>query len=240
MMQRTRIYVVESGPFQDGDSDEFDAVVPYCGTLYGAARAAIMDESGEFISGHHDLGAIRSLLPAEVRFWCCLKDLDFTDSPITNKSWDIVSRKLYEAMHSVGHFEDATVPIIFDQHPMLQAALQGRPPDPAVLAYTGLPSGSREDFLGLIPPIVDCLDVARSTGVEIATNRFTNEKFDFIKHVDRPAFVEPRGGFPPVFKVATGTVLGRKTSLPELFVSEEARAAIIHKALKVNLVPHEV
>jgi hypothetical protein len=224
--RREKVYVVGSGRPSPG-------AMHYAGILRDPARSALLDDEGHFVPWSGELWTIRDKLPSDVRFWSCLAVLDETDYPLTDMGWDIASRRFVEVLSSIQSPEYQTVPVTFDQHPEWTAPSTELSNKRGLLAYRGVPAASNNDYFGLIPPAIECLDIPNSRGVQPAHNPFTGKALGYFTSIDEVAIRTPPGGFPAVFRI-------QDNPGQQLLLNEAARAAVEAAHLRVTLFPNEV
>jgi hypothetical protein len=152
---------------------------------------------------------VHAVLPGNITFTGLRKWLTPTDYPYIYQvnNWPIMSKKMVEAILSVGNVPHQTVPLIFKSEEEVERA---------DVFGDIIPSLNRDYVLFQLLGLSDFLDMDRSIyDLEPYAYRPTET---FVCNVRNPVFKEPEGGFPSIFRI-------KHDAIP-LYVSAKAKDAL--------------
>jgi hypothetical protein len=152
---------------------------------------------------------VSAVLPGNITFTGLRKWLTPTDYPYIYQvnNWPIMSKKMVEAILSVGNVPHQTVPLIFKSEEEVERA---------DVFGDIIPSLNRDYVLFQLLELSDVLDMDKST-YDLEPYAYCPTE-TFVCNVESPVFKEPEGGFPPIFRV-------KNDEIP-LYVSVKAKEAL--------------
>jgi hypothetical protein len=146
-------------------------------------------------------------LPNPVIFYFSPGTLTYSDYPINDVYWPVMSRRMYYVLNSLGDFPHRVIPLaMIDITSKLdQRFLINGQPNPEVTNF--------DDFVA-----VQLLEEADYFDFERSEYEPDPDFSEWVLSIDKCVLNEPEKGFPPLFRLAAYSV--------ELFISAEARTAL--------------
>lgn len=140
----------------------------------------------------------------------------YTDYPVNNVKWPIMSRRMYYTLLNVGNFPHQVIPIaivnetefVFEPEKLI---LSNGQPNPEVTHF--------DDFVA-----VQLLEHSNFFDFDRSSYSRNERHSDWIDDVDTYALNEPLEGFPPLFRLTADPVI--------LFVSAKAREALREEGIR--------
>jgi hypothetical protein len=187
---------------------EFEGLSKICLALFDCASITIGGTEAT-IEGvrlpNNDWRFVRAVVPENITF----TGLTPTDYPYIDQvnNWPIMSKRMVEAILSVGDVPHQTVPLIFkDEEEVERADVFG----------DIIPTLNRDYVLFQMLELLDVFDKERSIYTPEPSERWPGVVY--LKNVLEVVLKEPASGFPPIFRV-TGDPI-------PLYVSAKAKVAL--------------
>ena len=151
-------------------------------------------------------------LPESIVFEFVSEELDELDYPHTDVHWPIMSRRMLDALLAVGDFPHQLYPVIMRHKKYPPEMNLGNYYRPELLDGTE----SHNYFAVQLTSHIDCFDFQNSVYKHSEVIGRDSTKL----WIDKLALIEPEGGFPPLFRVAT------LPARENLYISSAAKTAL--------------
>lgn len=156
-------------------------------------------------------------LPSPVEFFGLLSRLSQTDMPVNDQSWPLISKRMLDVLTSVASFPHHAIPT----HIIEGSIGHHLRNDPRYNIHDGKlkPEFYTNEFVLLqLTQNINALDLEKSEYEEYYP------EINAVEGVERFVFKEPKGGFPPIFRLDVAPV--------HVYLSHEAKNALEEAGVK--------